>query len=241
MRTAAKAIADKGAMGGFCMGADWARFAPFVFSNGGSFVSADNTTATLDTPEVKQMATLVADMKNEGSLVQPSDLGASWCGEAIGKKLVAMTTEGGWMVNFMKQSYPDVQWKAVEIPAGPVTRADVIFTNGLGVNAATKYPNAAAAFAIFVTGSDNQAAIVKTGFAYSTHPDQANLIADPNDQAIAAGGLLKDTRVAFWGPYTSKVNDTVSQALSRIYLGDQTVDEAFAQAQQEAQAALDGQ
>lgn len=241
MRAAAQKIAAAGSMGGFCMGADWARFAPFVFSNGGAYASADNKTATLDTPEVKQMATLVDDMFKEKGLVQPSDLGASWCGEAIGKKLVAMTTEGGWMVNFMKQNYPDVQWKAVEIPQGPKTRADVIFTNGLGVNASTQYPNAAAAFALYVTGPENQAEIVKTGFAYSTHPDQIDLVVDPNDKAIAQGGLLPDTRVAYWGPYTGKVNDIVSKAIDRVFLGDQTVDQSFAQAQEEAQAALNGQ
>ena len=241
LRTAAKAIADKGTYGGFCMGADWARFAPFVFSNGGSFASEDFTTATLDTPEVKDVGTLVSDMYKEKSLVAPADVGAGWCGEAIGKKLVGLTTEGGWMVNFMKQNYPDVEWKAIEIPQGPKNRADIIFTNAIGVNAATKYPNAAAAFAIYLTGKDNQGEIVKTGFAYSTHPDQADLVVDPNDKAIASGGLLPDTRVAFWGPNTGKVNDAVSQALSRIFLGDQTVDEAFAQAQEEAQAALSGQ
>ena len=37
-----------------------------------------------------------------------------------------------------------------------------------------------------------------------------------------------------------KVEDAVSKALDRVFLGDQTVDEAFAQAQSEAQAALDG-
>jgi multiple sugar transport system substrate-binding protein len=240
LRTAAKAIADKGTFGGFCMGADWARFSPLATSNGGSFASADYTTATLDTPEVKEMATFVADMFTEKSLVRPADVSAGWCGEAIGKKLVAMTTEGGWMVNFMKTTYPDVVWKALPIPSGPVTQADVIFTNGIGINGATKFPNAAAAFLFYATGRDNQAEIVKTGFAYSTHPDQANLVVDPNDLAIAQGGLLPDTIVAYWGPNTGKVNDAVSKALERIFLGDQTVDEAFAQAQAEAQTALDG-
>jgi multiple sugar transport system substrate-binding protein len=240
MRAAAQAIADTGQYGGFCMGADWARFAPFAFSNGGAFATDDYTTATLDTPEVKEMATFVAEMKQEGSLVTPADVGAGWCGEAIGLKLVGMTTEGGWMVNYMNQTYPDVEWKAALIPAGPVTRADVIFTNAIGVNASTQYPNAAAALAIFITGADNQAEIVKTGFAYSTHPEQADLIQNENDQAIAAGGLLEDTRVAFWGPYTGQVNTAVSQALERIFLGDQDVDTAFAQAQEEAQAALSG-
>jgi multiple sugar transport system substrate-binding protein len=152
-----------------------------------------------------------------------------------------MTTEGGWMVNFMKQTYPDVEWKAVQIPQGPVTRADIIFTNGIGVNAATQYPNAAAALAIFLTGSDNQAEIVQTGFAYSTHPEQADLVQDPNDMAISQGGLLEDTRVAYWGPNTGRVNDSVSKALERIFLGDQDVETSFAQAQEEAQSALEEQ
>ncbi|RJQ44624.1 MAG: sugar ABC transporter substrate-binding protein [Anaerolineaceae bacterium] len=241
MRAAAITIAEKGNYAGFCMGADWARFAPFAFSNGGKYASSDYTTATLDTPEIKEMATFVAEMFNEKSLVRPADISASWCGEAIGKELVAMTLEGGWMVNFLNQDYADVVWKTALVPSGPETRADVIFTNGIGVNAATKYPMAAAAFAIYVTGRENQGEIVKTGFAYSTHPDQIDLIGNVNDKAIAEGGLLPDTLVAYWGPYTGKVNDAVSKALERIWLGDQTVDEAFAQAQAEATTALSGQ
>jgi len=241
LRTAAQAIADNTDYGGFCQNADWARFAPWVFSNGGAYANEDLSAPTLDTPEVKDMAQVVYDMKEEGSLVTAADVGASWCGEAIGKKLVGMTLEGGWMVNFMRQSYPDQAWGAVLLPQGPVTRADVIFTNAIGVNAATEYPAAAAAFAIYVTGSENQAAIVQTGFAYSTHPDQADMIVDANDAAIAGGGVLPDSRVAYWGPNTGKVNDIVSKALERIYLGDQDVDESFAQAQEEADAALAGQ
>lgn len=241
MRAAAQTIAEKGNYAGYCMGSDWARFAPFAFSNGGKYASDDYTAATLDTPEIKEMATFVTDMFNEGSLVRPADISASWCGEAIGKELVAMTLEGGWMVNSMNLTYPEVVWKTALVPSGSVTRADVIFTNGIGVNAATKYPMASAAFAIFVTGAENQGEIVKTGFAYSTHPEQLDLIGNVNDKAIAEGGLLPDTRVAYWGPYTSKVNDAVSKALERIWLGDQTVDEAFAQAQAEATTALSGQ
>ena len=238
LRTAAQAISESTDYGGFCQNADWARFAPWAFSNGGAYANEDFTAAMLDTPEVKDMAQMVFDMYDEGSLVTASDVGAGWCGEAIGKKLVGMTLEGGWMVNFMRQSYPDQDWAAVLIPQGPTTRADVIFTNAIGVNASTEYPAAAAAFAIYVTGRENQAAIVETGFAYSTHPDQADMIVDANDKAIAAGGLLPDSRVAYWGPNTGKVNDIVSKALERVYLGDQDVDESFAQAQEEVDAAL---
>jgi len=240
LKAAAEAIQKTGKYGGFCMNADWARFAPFAFGNGGAYANADNTKAMLDTPAVKGAAKFIAGMKASGALVTASDVGAGWCGEAIGKKLVGMTYEGGWMVNFMRQNYKDVKWKAVPLPTGPKGKADVIFTNAIGVNASTKYPKAAAAFAIFLTSRYNQAEIVKTGFAYSTHPDQLNLVKDANDKAIAQGGTFPLTRVAYWGPNTGKVNDIVSKALERVYLGDQSVDESFAQAQKEAQAALEG-
>jgi len=239
LKAAAEAIAAKGTYAGFCQNADWARFAPWAFANGGAYASEDFTTATVDTPEVKEAANFVIEMKESGALATASDVGAGWCGEAIGKKLAGMTYEGGWMVNFMRQNYADVEWKAVPLPSGSKGKADVIFTNGIGVNAATKYPKAAAAFAIFLTGRDNQGEIVKTGFAYSTHPDQLDDVVDPNDAAIAQGGTFDLTRVAYWGPNTGKVNDAVSKALERVYLGDQTVDEAFDQAQEEVQAALD--
>ncbi|CAG0932615.1 Putative ABC transporter substrate-binding protein YesO [Thermoflexales bacterium] len=241
LKTAAEALAKEGTYGGFCMGADWARFAPFAFSNGGTFVTDDQKQAALDTPEVKQAAEFVAAMKQNGTLKTPSDLGASWCGEAIGKQLVGMTLEGGWMVNFMRQNYPDVAWKAVPVPAGAKGQADVIFTNGIGVNAKAKYPKAAAALALFLTSRDNQGEIVKTGFAYSTHPDQVDLVQDPNDKAIAQGGTFPLTRVAYWGPTTGKINDFVSKALERVFLGDQTVAESLKQAQEEIQSTLDGQ
>jgi multiple sugar transport system substrate-binding protein len=178
-------------------------------------------------------------MKDSGALVSAADVGAGWCGEAIGKELVGLTYEGGWMVNYMRNDFPDVEWKAVPIPSGPAGTGDVIFTNGIGVNANSEYPRAAAAFTIFVTGRANQAEIVATGFAYSTHPDQVDLVVDPNDAAIAAGGTFELTRVGYWGPNTGRVQDAVSQALERLYLGDQDVAQTFSQAQGEAQTALD--
>jgi multiple sugar transport system substrate-binding protein len=238
LKAAAEAISANTDYAGFCQNADWARFAPWAFGNGGAYASDDFTTAMVDTPEVKEAASYLLEMQESGALVTSADVGAGWCGEAIGKELVGLTYEGGWMVNYMRQDFADVNWMAVPLPTGPVDKADVIFTNGIGVSASSGFPRAAAAFAIFLTSRLNQAAIVDTGFAYSTHPDQINLVVDPNDAAIAVGGTFPLTRVGYWGPNTGKVNDAVSQALERIYLGEQTVDESFAQAQQEIQEAL---
>lgn len=239
LKAAAEALQAKGNYAGFCQNADWARFAPWAFGNGGSYTSDDLTTATAASSETLAAAEYIAAMKKSGSLVTSSDIGAGWCGEAIGRELAGMTYEGGWMVNYMRNDFADVDWKAVPLPAGPQGKADVIFTNGIGVNAATKYPNAAAAFTIFVTGRANQAEIVKTGFAYSTHKDQIDLIQNENDAAIAMGGTFALTKVGYWGPNTGNINNSISQALERIFLGDATPAEALEQANTEIQDFLD--
>ena len=237
---AAKIIADRTDYAGFGQNADWARFAPWAFAVGGTYTNSDYSKATLDTAEIREAASFLLDMKDEGILVTSADVGAGWCGEALGKELIAMTYEGGWMVNYLKNDFADVVWKAVPIPtSNDGVQSNIIFTNGLGVSAHTEYPRAAAAFAIFVTSRENQAKIVETGFAYSTHPDQVGLVTDPNDRAIAAGGLTGE--VAYWGPYSGKIQNEVSQALERIYLGVQTIEESFAEADENVNAILAGE
>ena len=237
---AAKIITEKTDYAGFGQNADWARFAPWAFVDGGSYANSDYSKATLNTSVVKEGAEFLMKMKNDGVLVTSADVGAGWCGEAIGKELVAMTYEGGWMVNYMRNDFPDVNWKAVQVAKAPSgDRSNVIFTNAIGVNAATKYPRAAAAFTIFLTSRENQAEVAKTGFAYPAHPDQLNLIVDPNDRAISAGGLVG--KVAYWGPSTGGVNDEVSRAIERIYLGAMNIDDSFTEAERRINAIFAGE
>jgi multiple sugar transport system substrate-binding protein len=223
------------------MAADAVRLWPWVASNGGDYTSPDYKTPTLNTPQVEDMATMVANMKKDGSLKTPKDLSVSWCGEGIGKEVAAMTLEGTWMISYMQQTYPNVKYSAVLPPKGPVTQADMTFTNALGVNASTKFPKAAAAFAFFFTGAANTKAIQDTGFAFSPHPDAVQQVTDPIAKAMLPGGLLPATKPEYWGPYTGKLETTVSNALDRVFLGQQSVADSFDQAQQEATSVLAGQ
>jgi multiple sugar transport system substrate-binding protein len=240
LMNAAKTIATTTKYKGFCQAPDYARLAPWVFGNGGSFTSSDYATATFNSQPVTDAVNNIATMLQDKSLVQPSDVGASWCGEALGKELVAMTLEGGWMVQFMNTTYPNVKWAAAEIPQGSKTHADIIFTNAIGINANTKSPNAAADFLFFLTSEYNQGLIQATGFAYSTHPDQLSQLNNPYDLEISKGGLLPDTMVDYWGPYSGNARTAMSNALTRIYTGTQSVTDALTQGQTDVQNALNG-
>jgi multiple sugar transport system substrate-binding protein len=184
---------------------------------------------------------MVANMKTDGSLQTPSDLSVSWCGEGVGKEAVAMTLEGTWIISYMQQTYPNVNYSAVLPPKGPVTQADMTFTNALAVNASTKYPMAAAAFMLYFTGPANTKAVQDTGFAFSPHPDAIQQVTDPIAKAMLPGGLLPATKPEYWGQYTGQIESTVANALDRVFLNQQTVQQSFDQAQQEATTILAGQ
>ena len=48
-----------------------------------------------------------------------NQLGAGWGGEGFGKKKCAMTIEGNWIAGAMKNDYPTVGYRVVELPHGP--------------------------------------------------------------------------------------------------------------------------
>ena len=229
LKNAAKQL-TKGRVYGFCMAPDWARFAPSLFQLGGDFTDANFTKATFNSPEAVQAAQYWADMKlKDKSLASPSDVGSGWCGEAIAKQQVAMTWEGGWMIPFLAKDFKDVKYKILPLPKGAKGVSDILFTNGIGVNAATKFPKASAALALYLGSRENQEAILQTGFALPSTKaslDHPWFKDHPNEAALAQMG--KVGKLAYWGPNGAKVQDAVSKSLEKVWLG-----------QSEPKAALD--
>ncbi len=72
-----------------------------------------------------------------------NDLGAGWGGEAFGKQLAAMVIEGNWIKGAMKNDFPGVKFKTVELPAGPAGKGTLMFTQCWGLAADGKNKDAA--------------------------------------------------------------------------------------------------
>jgi multiple sugar transport system substrate-binding protein len=147
-----------------------------------------------------------------------------WCGEALGNELVAMAYEGGWLVQYLNNSYPDVEWAVAPLPTTPEGNAgNLLFQNAWGANGATEYPNAAALLVLFLTSPMNQQPIAETGFALPTHND---LLTD--EEFLAS--LDESTRVLlegasigqpfFYGSKNGQVISAIGSALSDVFLGE---------------------
>lgn len=133
-----RAVSEKLTQGktvGLAFGQEYQRIGVFFEQNGGGLVSDDGSEATVSSAENVEALTFVQDMMNDGVAAWSSDIGAGWGGEAFGKELSAMTIEGNWIAGAMENDFPDIDYRVVELPAGPSEQATLQYTNCWGIAA----------------------------------------------------------------------------------------------------------
>jgi multiple sugar transport system substrate-binding protein len=115
---------------GLSFGNEYARVGTFMNQAGGELVDGD--TATADSPENLAGLEYLQKLYDAGVSRTPSELEAGWGGEAFGSGRAAMTIEGAW-VSGVKLDYPDLEYRAIDLPAGPGGISTFAFTNCWGV------------------------------------------------------------------------------------------------------------
>ena len=160
---------------GLTFGPQYKRIGAFFPQAGGAMTSKDGTKATVNSPENLKALTFVKSLLADGSLKYPKDIGAGWGGEAFGTGKAAMTIEGNWITGAMKTDYPDVKYTVVELPAGPVGKGTMQFTNCWGIAADSKNPDAAKKLVEQLTSKDQQMAFAD---AFGVMPSVKSAAAD---------------------------------------------------------------
>jgi multiple sugar transport system substrate-binding protein len=93
-----------------CLNPSWDRALAFVYQNGGSFLNATKTKATINSPAALAAMNFYVGLIRQGLADIPAKLGVGWCGEALGKQKAAIVFEGNWMFPFMTSTFPDVKF-----------------------------------------------------------------------------------------------------------------------------------
>ncbi|MEN1973851.1 sugar ABC transporter substrate-binding protein [Cellulomonas sp. P4] len=137
---------------------EYARVGAFLAQAGGTMTNADGTEATVDSSENLEGLTYVQQLLASGSAAYAADLGTGWGGEAFGTGAAAMTIEGNWITGAMTNDYPDVDYRVVELPAGPAGQGTLQFTNCWGVAADSDNQSDAVDLVQHLTSTDQQLA-----------------------------------------------------------------------------------
>ncbi|GAA5159398.1 hypothetical protein GCM10011366_22240 [Ornithinimicrobium tianjinense] len=175
---------------GLVLGPGIDRAGAFVVGNGGWWLNEDGTEPTADTPEVLAGLQYVQDLMKEGSAKLSSQVDTGWGGEAFGTEKGAMTVEGNWIKGAVANDYPDLEYKAVEMPEGPAGPGTLLFTVCWGI--AADSPNQAQAVELVnhLTTPEQQMAFAE---AFGVMPSRQSAAEDyknafPEDAAFIAGG-----------------------------------------------------
>jgi len=209
-----------GSVVGLSLPADAARFMPFLWQAGGDLNAINNSAgqAAVDFYTGFEAKDSVSKL--------PSELGMGWAGEAFEKGRAAMVFEGGWLPADLNNNFKTVNYGVVQMPKGTAAKSNLIFTVSYSVSAKTKNPNAAWALTNYLTGADNQAKVLKAGFALPTRQALSSQITNANSKAIFDGAPYGKP-FNYASTNTGKVNDAISKALESIMLKKSSTKDAL--------------
>ena len=159
MTAAARAVTDleDSDAVGFSAAADRNRWLAFLYANGGEIFDA-NGNAVIDSDNDVEALSFYQSFVSNGTGALPGDLdSAGWNGEAFGRGLAAMTVEGNWAIGYLSDTFPELNWGAAEIPAGPSgdAKATLTFTECWAVSSRASDATEEAAWNLvnFLTGT----------------------------------------------------------------------------------------
>jgi multiple sugar transport system substrate-binding protein len=158
------------------------RVGAFMIEAGGSYMNADQTKFTFDSPANLTGLEYVQKLAKEGVLKFPKQVGMTWGGDSLGSGKAAMTIEGNWIIGAMKADYPKVKYMTVPMPTGPGGQGTLSFTNCWGV--AAKSPNQAAdiSFVNFLTSDQQQLKFADTIGVMPSRPSVKSAFVSDNPQ-----------------------------------------------------------
>jgi multiple sugar transport system substrate-binding protein len=220
LRSAAEQLDGK-VKGGkpICLSPDWARLLAFVYQNGGSFLNEDETEATINSPEAKEAVDFYVGLVNDGLAAPPDQLGAGWCGEALGKGVAAIVFEGNWLVPFMNSTFPDVAYTISPMVSGEED-GNLAFTVSYSIGADSKNKEAAWVLLSYLTGQDGMATWTSLGLALPSRDD-----VEPAEGREAFIEAADASRAWQFAPGFQNVITVAGNELTAVFEGKSSVDQ----------------
>jgi multiple sugar transport system substrate-binding protein len=222
------------------------QFIPMLWSNGGRVFSKDGCKAAFQSPEGVETATFLSQLLNQDRVDFPGSVKAD--NTDLGQGKVAMLISNipvrGWERDFPKL----VEQKVVGFNPTPHTQGNKSYSemggNFLSVTKASKNPEAAAKFVEFMT--TNQEAVTAANkldqdvIPLEEASDWDYTKSHPTVQRL--GAILQETGAGLpKHPKWAVVQNTLTAALSSIYLNGADPQKALADAASTVDGALQGQ
>ncbi|EGD51702.1 extracellular solute-binding protein family 1 [Thermoanaerobacter ethanolicus JW 200] len=215
LRDVAKKLTKDGVKG-LVLSADLARFDAFINQNGGSVYQDGKV--TLNLPENAQALDFYVGLITKDKVADtPQNMGEGWNGDAFAAKKAAMAIEGGWMIPFLKEKAPDLNYGIAELPAGK-QKSTMAFTVAYVMNKNSQHKDEAFKLIEFLTGKEGQQFVVDSGLALPSRKSmQEGFKEKYPERAAFVDGASYAVPWQF-GLYGTKVVDAANKACEALIM-----------------------
>jgi multiple sugar transport system substrate-binding protein len=199
-----------------CLNPSWDRALAFVYQNGGSFLNASKTKATINSPAAKAAMDFYVGLIKQGLADIPAKLSVGWCGEALGKEKAAIIFEGNWLFPFMSSTFPDVKF-VTERMLMQKTHGNLAFTVSYSMAKDSKNKDAAWQLLRYLVSKPGMKTWTSKGLALPSRSDVPPV--------AGRTPFLQDAPFAHpwqFAPKFSSVIDTANNELSAVIEGKES-------------------
>jgi multiple sugar transport system substrate-binding protein len=199
-----------------CLSLDWARILAFMIQNKGHFIT--NGRATVNSSANTATLSRYLGWIQSGLARTPGQLGVGWCGEALGKEKAAIVIEGNWIIGYMNDDFPNVDftvWPMVKNRQ----QGNLGFTVAYAIGKASKNKQQAWRLLRFLVGRQGMGIWTRGGIALPSRTD----VRVPAGRANLAKAA-PFSRPWQFGSGFQKVIDAAGSELTAAFEGKQSID-----------------
>jgi multiple sugar transport system substrate-binding protein len=207
----------------------------FIYAQGGSLLTEDYSAAAIDSAESVAAVQWYLDLIKNGQAMTATQIGAGWCGEALGKGLSAFAFEGGWLKGAMDNDFPDTNWAFAEMPAGSAGQVTISYTAAYGINPDSEVKDAAWVVMQYLTGVDGMKLWTEGGIAI---PSRSDVPVPAGFEVIVAGGEYArpgsgfmsgygDVQKAFQDAFVAEITNETYSADAVVAATEAKIDEVL--------------
>lgn len=233
LREAAKKLTKDGRKG-LVINAELARYQPFLYQNGGKVLD-ESGKLTLNTRENAEALQFFTDLFNvDKSADLPKNMGVEWSGDAFAEEKAAMVLEGGWMIPFLKEKAPNLEYGIAELPVKEEGKnSNLAFTVAYVMSKNSKNKETAFKLIQFLTSEKGQEYVVKSGLALPSRKKMGEKFVETYPEREVKGAAYSEAYQ--YGDYGNKLVDAANKAAESVILKQESsVENALKKAEEQA-------
>ena len=214
---------------------DLARQVYKIEAFGGRLVDSNGYAAFATNEAFKGLKLLVDQYRQDRASAQPSDVGATFVGEMFGQEKAAMVISGNWVIPYLEDTFPKVEFGVAEVPRINNQPGTMVYTVAYVMNKQAEHKAEAWELIAYLTGKEGMKNWTSTGFALPTRRSVAAALGydqDPLRTALVAGVAYATP----WqgGEHLSLIANSFKNQFLSALLGDQSLKQAMDTAQQDS-------